>query len=66
MTRLLYAINVLFLCSGISFAAENHHSHDKNPSGQGQSCHENCKAQHPDVNSAEHKACMDQCAKNQK
>lgn len=55
--------NILYLIAfviSLSVIANDEHKH-----GQ-QSCHEACKAQHPDVNSAEHQACMAKCGKDSK
>ena len=57
MINILYGI--AFVLS-LSLAANDAHKHGE------QKCHETCKAQYPDVNSAEHKACMDKCGKENK
>lgn len=60
MTKLLHAFTLLFVFTSMSFAADDHH---KGHAKHGTNCHESCKAQYPDINSAEHKECMEQCAK---
>lgn len=57
MTKILYGI--AFVLS-LSLVANDAHRHGE------KSCHETCKTQHPDVNSAEHRACMDNCGKENK